>query len=101
MGPRKFAEGEVRDHPGNAARVTTVFLVALVLDSIDQGIVHFGIDLLDLLLSATIPALVPYAVARGPVTRLARRRSAAGRADGRPADRATPGVDSRQERQED
>ena len=80
--------------------MTTVFIVALVLDSIYQVIVHSGIYALELLLTATILALVPYVIVRGPVTRLARRRSAVSRADGRPGNQATPGEDPRQERQE-
>ena len=72
--------------------VGNVFLVALALDSIYQVMVHSGIYALELLLTATILALVPYVIVRGLVTRLARRRSAASRADGRPGDRATPGT---------
>jgi hypothetical protein len=81
--------------------VGNVFLVALALDSIYQVLVHSGIYALELLLAATILALVPYVAVRGLVTRLARRRSAASRADGRPGDRATPVGDPRPERQVD
>ena len=81
--------------------VGNVFIVALVLDSIYQVMVHSGIYALELLLAATILALVPYVAVRGLVTRLARRRSAASRADGRPGDRATPVGDPRPERQVD
>jgi hypothetical protein len=81
--------------------VGNVFLVALVLDSIYQVMVHSGIYALELLLTATILALVPYVIVRGLVTRLARRRSAVSRADGRPGGRATPGGDPRPERQAD
>jgi hypothetical protein len=81
--------------------VGNVFLVALVLDSIYQVMVHSGIYALELLLTATILALVPYVIVRGLVTRLARRRSAVSRADERPGDRATPGGDPRPERQAD
>ena len=80
--------------------VGTVFIVALVLDSIYQVIVHSGIYALELLLTATILALVPYVIVRGLVTRLARRQSAVSRADGRPGNQATLGEDPRQERQE-
>ena len=52
--------------------VGTVFIVALVLDSIYQVIVHAGIFTLELLITATVLALVPYVVSRGLVTRLAR-----------------------------
>ena len=50
-----------------------VFIVALILDSIYQVTVHAGIYALELLITATILALVPYAITRGPVTCLARR----------------------------
>jgi hypothetical protein len=56
--------------------VGTVFIVALILDSIYQVIVHAGIYTLELLITATILAIVPYAMTRGLVTRLARRQSA-------------------------
>jgi len=56
--------------------VGTVFIVALILDSIYQVIVHAGIYTLELLITATVLAIVPYAVIRGLVTRLARRQSA-------------------------
>ena len=54
--------------------VGTVFIVALILDSIYQVIVHSGIYTLELLITATILAIVPYAMIRGLVTRLARRK---------------------------
>jgi hypothetical protein len=81
--------------------VGKVFIVALALDAIYQVVVHSGIYPLELLLTATLLALVPYGIVRGPVTRLARRRSAVSRADGRPGDRVTPGGDPRPERQAD
>lgn len=56
--------------------VGTVFIVALILDAIYQVLVHSAIYTLELLLAATILALVPYAFLRGLITRLARRRSA-------------------------
>jgi hypothetical protein len=80
--------------------VGIVFIVALVLDSIYQVIVHSGIYALELLLTATILALVPYVIVRGLVTRLARRLSTVSRADGRPGNPAAPGEGPRQERQE-
>ena len=55
--------------------VGTVFIVALVLDSIHQVIAHSSIYPLELLIAATVLALVPYAMVRGLVTRIARRRS--------------------------
>ncbi len=80
--------------------VGTVFILALVLDAIYQVIVHSGIFALELLLTATILALVPYVIVRGLVTRLARRQWVASRADGRPGNQATLGEDPQQERQE-
>jgi len=53
--------------------VGTVFLVALVLDSIYQVIVQGGIFALELLFTATVLALVPYVVSRGLVTMIAKR----------------------------
>jgi hypothetical protein len=52
--------------------VGTVFIVALILDSIYQVVVHAGIFALELLITATFLALVPYVVSRGLVTRIAR-----------------------------
>jgi hypothetical protein len=54
--------------------VGRVFVVALVLDSIYQIMVHTAIYTLELLLTATILALVPYSMIRGLVTRIVRRR---------------------------
>jgi hypothetical protein len=81
--------------------VGNVFILALVLDSIYQVIVHSGIYALELLLTATILTLVPYVIVRGLVTRLARRQSALSRADGPPGNQTTLGEDPRQERQGD
>src|SRR3954465_110747 len=88
--------------------VGNVFLIALVLDSIYQVMVHSGIYALELLLTATILALVPYVIVRGlvtisrvTVTRLASRRSAVSRASGRPENQAPTSADPRQEGQED
>jgi hypothetical protein len=52
--------------------VGTVFIVALVLDSIYQVVVHSGIFALELLITATVLALVPYMVLRDLVARVAR-----------------------------
>lgn len=49
-----------------------VFVLAIVLDAIYQLIVHRGVYLLELLLVATILALIPYLLLRGPVNRIAR-----------------------------
>jgi hypothetical protein len=80
--------------------VRNVFILAIVLDSIYQVIVHSGIYALELLLTATILALVPYVIVRGLVTRLA-RRSAVSRTDGRSGNRGTASEDPQRERQED
>ena len=52
--------------------VGTVFIVALVLDAIYQVVVHSGIFALELLITATVLALVPYMVLRDLVSRVAR-----------------------------
>jgi hypothetical protein len=52
--------------------VGKVFVVALILDSIYQVMVHAGIFTLELLITATLLALVPYLVSRGLVTRISR-----------------------------
>lgn len=52
--------------------VGTVFIVALVLDSIYQVVVHSGIFTLELLITATVLALVPYMVFRDLVARVAK-----------------------------
>ena len=52
--------------------VGTVFIVALILDSIYQVVVHSGIFTLELLITATVLALVPYMVLRDLVSRVAR-----------------------------
>ena len=67
--------------------VGTVFIVALVLDAVYQVIVHSGIYTLELLLAATILALVPYVLLRGLVTRLARRLFAVTPTKGLPGNR--------------
>ena len=51
--------------------VEDVFLVALVLDSMDQVIVHLVIYAPELHLAATIPIPVPCVAVRGLTTRLA------------------------------
>jgi hypothetical protein len=52
--------------------VGKVFLLAAVLDVIYELIVHRGVYLLELLLTAVMLAIVPYVVLRGPVSRIAR-----------------------------
>jgi len=49
-----------------------VFLIAAILDVIYQLIVHRGVYLLELLLTAVTLAIVPYVLLRGPVSRIAR-----------------------------
>jgi hypothetical protein len=51
--------------------VGKVFLVAASLDVAYQLIVHRSVFALELLLTATLLALVPYALVRGPLARLA------------------------------
>jgi hypothetical protein len=51
--------------------VGKVFIVALILDSIYQVVVHSGVFALELLITATVLALVPYMVLRDLVARVA------------------------------
>jgi hypothetical protein len=51
--------------------VGKVFLIAAVLDAIYQLIVHRGVLLLELVVVATVLAIFPYIVIRGPVNRIA------------------------------
>jgi hypothetical protein len=51
--------------------VGKVFIVALILDSIYQVVVHSGIFALELLITATVLALIPYMVLRDLVARVA------------------------------
>ncbi len=87
--------------------VGRVFILALVLDAIYQVITYSGIFTLELLLTATLLALVPYMIVRGfvtitrvTITRLASRRSAVRHAVGRSGNQASPSEDPRQEGQE-
>jgi hypothetical protein len=52
--------------------VGTVFIVALVLDAIYQVTMHASIFPLELLITATVLALVPYLIVRGLTTRFAK-----------------------------
>jgi hypothetical protein len=62
-----------RDRVKDALRdLTSVLLVAAVLDAVYQVAVHRGIFLLELLITVAVLALVPYVLVRGPVARLAR-----------------------------
>ena len=51
----------------------TPFLVAAILDAVYQLIIHKFIYPLELLFTATLLALVPYFVLRGPINRITRR----------------------------
>jgi hypothetical protein len=53
--------------------IRNVFLVAAALDCIYQIRAHHGVFLLELVVTATLLALVPYGLTRGPARRLARR----------------------------
>jgi hypothetical protein len=53
--------------------VGMVFIIAMVLDAIYQLIVHRGVYVLEMLITATALAIVPYLLVRGPVNRIARR----------------------------
>lgn len=52
--------------------VGTVFIVALILDAIYQIVEHAGVFAVELLITATLLALVPYMVLRDLVARVAR-----------------------------
>lgn len=54
--------------------VGKVFILAMVLDSIYQLIVHRGVYVLELLIIAAVLAIIPYVLVRGPVNRIARRK---------------------------
>jgi hypothetical protein len=54
-----------------ARDVGKVFVVSVVLDAAYQLIVERGVFLLELLVVATVLAIVPYVLIRGPVSRLA------------------------------
>jgi hypothetical protein len=53
--------------------VGTVFVIAVILDAIYQISMHSGVYALELLITATFLALVPYMVFRDLVARVARR----------------------------
>jgi hypothetical protein len=53
--------------------VRTVFVLAVVLDSIYQLVVHRGVYLGEVLIVAFVLAIIPYVLVRGPVTRIRRR----------------------------
>jgi hypothetical protein len=63
-----------------------MFVIAAVLDATYQVIVHKRIVVIAALFTATLLALVPYTLVRGPANRIARRFTGTGAAR-RPADR--------------
>ena len=52
--------------------VGTVFLIATILDVVYQLIVHRGVYILELLITAVALAVIPYVLFRGPISRIAR-----------------------------
>ena len=52
--------------------VGTVFLLATILDVIYQLIVHRGVYILELLITAVALAVIPYVLFRGPISRIAK-----------------------------
>ena len=58
---------------GGAKEIRTPFVVAAILDAVYQMIEHEFIYPLELLFTATLLAVVPYVILRGPVNRVARR----------------------------
>jgi hypothetical protein len=52
--------------------VGKVFLIATILDVVYQLIVHRGVYILELLITAISLAIVPYVLLRGPISRIAR-----------------------------
>jgi hypothetical protein len=49
-----------------------VFLLATILDVVYQLIVHRGVYLLELLITAVTLAVIPYVLVRGPISRIAK-----------------------------
>ena len=52
--------------------VGKVFLLATILDVIYQLVVHRGVYILELLITAVALAVIPYVLLRGPISRIAR-----------------------------
>lgn len=50
-----------------------LFVIVMVLDAIYQLVVHRGAYVGEMLITATVLAIVPYILVRGPVNRIARR----------------------------
>jgi hypothetical protein len=53
--------------------VGKLFVIAMILDAIYQLIVHRGAYVGEMLITATVLAIIPYILIRGPVNRIARR----------------------------
>jgi hypothetical protein len=56
--------------------IAKVFTLALVLDTVYQLVALHGLRIVQTLLVAVVVAMLPYALLRGPVNRLARRKVA-------------------------
>jgi hypothetical protein len=52
--------------------VGKVLLLATILDVIYQLIVHRGVYILELLITAVVLAVIPYILFRGPISRIAK-----------------------------
>jgi hypothetical protein len=52
--------------------VGKVFLLAAILDVVYQLIVHRGVYVLELMITAVTLAIVPYVLVRGPINRIAK-----------------------------
>lgn len=52
--------------------VGKVFIFACILDAVYQLIVHRGVYILEMFIVATVLAVIPYVLIRGPVSRLVR-----------------------------
>jgi hypothetical protein len=52
--------------------VGKVFVLATILDVVYQLIVHRGVYMLELLITAVTLAIIPYVLVRGPIGRIAR-----------------------------
>jgi hypothetical protein len=57
--------------------VGKVFLLATILDVVYQLIVHRGVYILELLITAVTLAIIPYVLVRGPISRVAKMLFAA------------------------
>lgn len=69
INPKSFSRRELVQH--GWGDIGKVFVVAAILDSIYQLIEHKGVFLGELLVSATVLAIIPYILIRGPANRIA------------------------------